>query len=315
MLRPGTPAGGARPPPGVARGEGPLPAAAGLVGRQGPAPQPRRSGGAGGGAADGELGSGLGRRLPTAGAGHCRPGGARTRPQLREPRHGGVGGLAPSPLPPRHQARPPLPAHDHHAAPRGASPPAAARRRHPPRSAPPAPSRSRSGRRHFDPEPQTRPGRGSGHGACAVALRSPGHVVRGEGRGGTRAIPRAGGGLRLRGRPAWRVGVGSPVAGGGSERPRRRSVPSPVAAVAWEERRGAAACDGTPVEGELTPGARGPGRATRRRYPGRLQGFQSARASGASPANQEDGGWAGRAGRVPWGCPSVEASRPAGLGW
>lgn len=47
------------------------------------------------------------------------------------------------------------------------------------RSAPPAPARPRSGRRHFAPKPQARPGSGSAHGACAAAaLRRASHVVR-----------------------------------------------------------------------------------------------------------------------------------------
>lgn len=105
--------------------------------------------------------------------------GATSRPQ--ESRRGVVGDLTPCPPRPWHRAQPPsLPAFPR-AAPRGASPPAAVRGRHPPRSAPPAPSRPRSGRRHFDSKPLPRPGRRSGHGACAAALRSLGHVVRGSG--------------------------------------------------------------------------------------------------------------------------------------
>lgn len=55
------------------------------------------------------------------------------------------------------------------------------------RSAPPAPARPRSGRRHFAPEPQARPGSGSAHGACAAAaLRRASHVVREGGAGAGR---------------------------------------------------------------------------------------------------------------------------------
>lgn len=106
------------------------------------------------------------------------------------------------------------------AAPRGASPPAAVRGRHPPRSAPPAPSRPRSGRRHFDSKPLPRPGRGSGHGACAAALRSLGHVVRGRGGvgggpgtelnchgGGGGSLPCSGCGVRGKGRAAMPRGT------------------------------------------------------------------------------------------------------------
>lgn len=244
-----------------------------------------------------------GRRLPPASAEHGRPGGALSRPQLTEPRRGGVGGLVPSPLRPWHRARPRsqptlpagLPVAPHLRQPLAATilpaqhcplppgpTPAAAILIQSPRlvragGAGTAPAQRRCGA-------QTTCPRGAGRGR----RWGPAH------KGGAGAGCACGGaGTRREGgrqRPLWPVGAGVRC---GRWAPSRSLVPSPVTAGAWEQRRGTVACGGTRAKGKLAPPVWGLSVKQPRRYSERPHPVQSVQASVAPASSQQNGGWAG----------------------
>lgn len=282
-----TAAGWARPPPGAAWGEGPLPAAGGLVGRRGPAPQ-RRSCGLGVTRRE------RGRACPQPAPGTAGP--ARTWPQLREPRRGGRRRSSPPPFCGRDTERGPPPSPP---SPRGSPWRLTSGSRSPPPSFPLSTARSLPVPLRPPPFWSRAPG-SAGQGGAGTAPA--------QWRCGARATWSAGGGAgRGAGVPPIGGGAGAGCVWGGA-----RHGGWVAGLLSRRSGGGGATCGGTRSKGEVTPQGSPRQREQKALLWEPSRSPVSPRCGGASPAERQNGGgWAGRAGRGQRGRPSLERRRPA----